>query len=165
MSSETNIVQGGASITIGSDLGYIRDGVSLGITSDMYYGTAEGVNTNLTARRPSVVYEIKTTLLEPTMANLVIAFDWSNASATASAANTLEFGGENFSPTENEVVIYGYVPGGSDYTRTITIDRGVAVPSEGMAFADAEETKVPLVISCLYSTTNSRVGQMSDATA
>jgi hypothetical protein len=161
----TNIVQGGASITIGSDLGYIQGGVTLITNADMYYATVEGINTDLHARNTKQTYEIRTTLVEPTMANLKIALDWSTASATASGGNINKFGGGNFKPTERDVVIYGYVPGSGMYARNIEIYRGVAVPGGEITMANAEETRIPIVIHGLYTPSASAVGCLTDAIA
>jgi hypothetical protein len=156
----TNIVQGGASITIGSDLGYIQGGVTLITNADMYYATVEGINTDLHARNTKQTYEIRTTLVEPTMANLKIALDWSTASATASGGNINKFGGGNFKPTERDVVIYGYVPGSGMYARNIEIYRGGEI-----TMANAEETRIPIVIHGLYTPSASAVGCLTDAIA
>jgi hypothetical protein len=165
----TNIVQGGASITVGSDLGYIQGGVTLIVNSDMYYAGVEGINTDLHCRVPKKTYEIRTTLVEPTMANLKIAFDWTKASATAAGGNTQEFGTQgasgDFKPTDRTVVIYGYVPGSAGYVRNFQIDRAVAVPGGEVTMANAEETRVPVVFHALYYPASSRVGIMTDAIA
>ena len=166
MSDVNNIVQGGASITIGSDLGYLKDGVTMAVSSDMSYTRVEGVNANMIARKVNQNYEIRTVLAEPTVANLRLAYDMQNATGTASGGlETQTFGGENFKPSENIVQIYGYVPGSGQYTRYIKFDRGVAIPSDDLTFADADSTGLSIAMACLYSVTNSRVGIITDATS
>ncbi|HEY5132109.1 MAG TPA: hypothetical protein VII85_00330 [Candidatus Krumholzibacteriaceae bacterium] len=162
----TNICQGGASITVGTDLGFITGGVTLVTNADMYYAGCEGVTTDIHARVPKTTYEIKTTLLEPTMANLKIALDWSAASASSSGGNAQTFGTSGqFKPTERMVMIYGYVPGSGMFSRLIMLDRAIAVPGGDIVMANAEETKVPVVFHGLYSPPTSRVGMMIDALA
>ena len=160
MASYHNIIQGNASILVGSDLGYITGGVKLVVSSEMYYVSPEGINANVHARRTSQTYEVQATLLEPTMANIIIAHDWQNTSGSA-----MDFGGENFKPTETAVTIYGYVPGSGLYTRTIAADRSVAVPNGEMTYSDAQETQLPVTFHLLYDPTDSRCGVMTDATS
>ena len=164
MSSHYNICLGNASMTIGSDLGYITGGVILTVASEMYYVKPEGVNAPVLARNTGQTYEMKTTLLEPTMANMQIAFDWQNSSASASGGSSrLDFGNENMIPTERTISIYGYVPGSGLYTRTIYADQAVAVPGADVTATDTAETSIPVTFHLLYNETNSRCGYMDDA--
>jgi len=165
MASYLNIVQGGASITVGSDLGYIRDGVTLVVNAEPYYTSVEGINCHIHARMPQQNYEVRTTLMEPTLANLKIAFDWQTASATAASAAINEFGGDNFKPTERDVKIYGYVPGASAYTRYFQLFRAIAVGGGEVKSAHDEETRLPVVFHGLYYPTSASVGLVSDATS
>jgi len=166
VSSYDNIIQGGASITIGSDLGYLKEGVTMSVASDMVYTRVEGINANVMARNVNQNYEFRTVLAEPTRANLKIAFDWQNASATAAGSLEINtFGGENFIASANDVKIYGYVPGSAAYTRYIELYRAIAIPNGEVSFADAESTGLPITFAGLYYATSSCVGQLADSTA
>lgn len=167
MADYNNIIQGGAAVLVGSDLGYITDGVTFAVIEEMYYKRPEGVSMDVHARRVSQNYEIRTTLLEPTMANMQIALDWQGTSATASGGlEQLEFGNDgNFKPSASVVKIYGYVPGSGGFTRYVQLDRAVAITNVESSFQDAEETKLPLAMHALYDATNSRAGLLSDATS
>jgi hypothetical protein len=166
MGEVNNIVAGGASITVGSDLGFIKHGAGVVLTPscEPLYIKVEGVNTCVAARLPDVSYEISTVLSEPTMANIKLAWSWKNASSTASGSS-LAFGGENFVPPISGVTIYGYVPGSGGYTRQIVIDRAMAIPGGELKYTNAEETCIALTMRCIYDSTNSRIGRLVDATS
>ena len=134
----------------------------MAVEGDMWYGKVEGINADIVARRPKVSYKVQTTMVEPTMANLKIANDWQNTEGILDPV-TLDFGGENFIPTEEAVIIYGYVPGGDLYTRMFTFSRAVVEPGGEMKHTDEEWTKVAIVFKGLWDETNSRVGELSDA--
>lgn len=163
MGNSTNIVVGGASIIHDStDLGYIVDGVTLIVESDMWYGAVEGIPADIVARRTKSSYKFATTLVEPTMANLKIAYDWQNTESGDDPI-ALDFGGENFVPSTASVEIYGYVPGGDLFTRKITLDSAVAESGGELKNTDADMVKIPVTFKGLYNETNSRVGELSDA--
>lgn len=164
MGDATNIIVGGASMVIdSSDIGYIVDGVALLTEADMQYFEVEGIPTPVAARRKAK-YKAQTTLVEPTMANLKIANDWQNTEGILDPI-VLDFGGENFIPTEVEIEIYGYVPGGDLYTRMFTFDSAVAEPGGEVKHTDADMTKVAVTFAALWNATNSRCGTLSDASS
>jgi len=165
MGDSTNIIIGGATLLVDDvNLGYIVDGVRMTVEADMWYGKVEGVPVDIVARRPRVSYKFQATLVEPTLANLKIAYDWSNTQ-DAGPPITLDFGGENFIPTSLEVAIYGYVPGGDLFTRMLTIDVAVVEPGGEMVHTDEDMTKIPVVFKGLWDEATSRVGELSDAAA
>lgn len=167
MGDHNNVIAGGASITLGSDLGYILQGtgVVMSVTSEPLYVNVEGMNAEIMARFPKVSYEFTTTLAEPTMQNMIYAYDWQNDSATGASGNVLEFGGENYVPTVREITIFGYVPGSGNFTRQIALDRAVAVPGGEHKYTDTEVTTVPFTFHGLYDSGDSRVGQLIDGTS
>jgi hypothetical protein len=158
----TNIVQGGASVTISSDLGFIADGVVITPSFEMSYGKAEGIPAHLTARRPISNYDIAFTLLEMTLANFKIAWDIKNA-VSGSAPATLKFGGENFVPTENVLVVYGYTPGATSYARSVTFQRTVVSAPGEFATKDSDPSSLAVTLHALYYPTGTCVGTFSDA--
>lgn len=162
MGSQANIIVGGAALVVGSDLGYIVDGVTMTVEADMWYGAVETIPVDIVSRRTKTHYKFVSTLVEPTMANLKIAYDWQNTAGGLDPI-TLDFGGENFIPTESAVEIYGYVPGGNLYTRKLSLDRAVVEPGGELKHTDADMVKVQVTFKGLYSETNSRVGVLSDA--
>jgi len=167
MGDENNIVAGGASITVGSDLGYIQypDGVTMTVNAEMLYVQVESLNTDIVARNTKTTYEVSTILAEPTMDNLTIAYDWQNASSTGASGNQILFGGDNSKPSGRVVHIYGYVPGSGGYTRTWKFFNAVAVPGGEWKATDSEISKTPVTFHCLYSTSDSGVGMLIDATS
>lgn len=162
MGTYTNIVQGGASVLITSDLGYISDGVSIAPSFEMSYGKAEGVNAHLTARRTLANYDVSFTLLEMTLENFIIAWNVKNAKVTGPPA-TLKFGGENFVPTENTLVVYGYTPGATSYARTVTFYRAVVSSPGEFATKDSDPSSLAVTMHGLYHVSNAAVGIFSDA--
>ena len=165
MADKYNITQGGGSVTIGSDLGYIDGAVTLNVASEMSYFAPVGVHADVFARNVKATYEVSFTLAEPTMDNLVIVFDWSNGSGTGASGNEVEFGGENMVPTERVVQIYGYVPGSGRYTRYFQLDRAVAVPGSEWSAQDDSPSLVQATFHGLYDTDDTRVGLLVDATS
>jgi hypothetical protein len=164
MGTYTNIVQGGATVTISSDLGFISDGVTITPSFEMSYGKVEGINAHLTARRPLTNYEVAFTLMEMTLANFIKAWDIKN-SVVGSAPATLEFGGENFKPTENVLVVYGYTPGATSYARSVTFQRAVVSSPGEFATKDSDPSSLAVTLHALYYTTDGNVGKFSDAAA
>lgn len=168
MGDHNNIIAGGAAIVIGSDLGYILQGtgVVMSVTSEpMYVRVEGGVNAEVMARFPLVSYEFTTTLAEPTMQNMIYAYDWQNSTGTGASGNVIEFGGENYVPTVREITIFGYVPGSGNFTRQIVLDRAVAIQGGEHKYTDTEVTTVPFTFHGLYDSADSRVGQMIDGTS
>lgn len=164
MGTYTNIVQGGATVTIGSDLGFIADGVTITPSFEMSYGKAEGINAHITARRPLANYDVSFTLLEMTLANFIKAWDIKN-SISGSAPATLKFGGENYKPTENVLVVYGYTPGATSYARSVTFQRAVVSSPGEFATKDSDPSNLAMTLHALYYPTGTCVGTFSDAAA
>jgi hypothetical protein len=164
MATYTNIVQGGASVYIGADLGYIADGVAITPSFEMSYGKAEGIPAHITARRPMSNYDASFTLMEMTLENFIIAWNIKNSKVTGPPA-TLKFGGENFKPTENTLVIYGYTPGATSYARTVTFYRAVVSSPGEFKTSDADPSSVAVTMHGLYHVSNAAVGIFSDAAA
>ena len=167
MASYSNIVQGGAAIEVATtDLGYIKDGAAIAVSSEMMYHMVEGINAHVGARNPQQNYDITTSLSEATLTNWALAWDWQETQDSGPPV-TLEFGTQgtssSFVPTEAAVEIFGYVPGGSNYTRTILLDRCIAVPGGEFKSSDGVETVIPITYHALYCVTNTRIGVISDA--
>ena len=158
-----NYAVGGATVTIGSDLGYIKDGVTVTPSVELY--TIEGVEQLLTpaeAYRVSEGWEISFTLCEPTMANLQIAVDCDNTPA----AGVVDIGDNQFTPTKRVIVMTGIVPGGDAYVRTWQFDACVVSGPAEIKFTKGQETNLAVTFMALYDDqTNNRVSELTDATA
>jgi len=162
MASKDNLVQGGASVTIGSDLGYLGDGITFAPTLSQYYQKVEGIPMDLGAR-DTWGYDISFTLSEITQANMKIAMGIQEAVAGA-GPYTLDIVPEAV-PAEMAVVIYSYVPGANMYVRTITASRCVLSAPASLVTKDAEESKLACTFHLLYDVTNTRAALISDAAA
>ena len=158
-----NVVIGGATVTIGSDLGYIKDGITINPTAEHYFvEDVEGYPGRHAAKRIRENYAISFTLIEPTQANIKIGWDVTNAPAGTDPI-TLEFGSDSVTPQERVLVVTGVVPGVGGFVRTVQFDRAIIEDPGEMKITDFEESKLPVTMTCLYDSTNSRVGQFSDA--
>ena len=157
-----NIVFGGAAITIGSDIGYIKDGVAISWSIDLYQVEGiEGLLTSPVARRTKEQPTITFTTIEPTLENMKLVWDITNATS-GTGPTTLEFGGDSATPQERVIVVSGIVPGGVT-VRSIQFDVCVVSAPGEMTITQFGEVAVQSAFVALWDTTNTRLGQFSDA--
>lgn len=162
MGTPANIVFGGAAVTIGTDVGYIKDGVAISWSVDLYQVEGiEGLLTSPVARRTKEQPTIAFTTIEPTLANMKLAWDITN-STSGTDPITLEFGGDSAIPQERVIVVTGIVPG-DVFVRSIQFDVCVLSAPGEMTITQYGEVAVQSSYVALYDTTNSRLGQFSDA--
>ena len=164
MGDETNLVQGGGSILIGSDLGFMKGGWTLTPTAENYYSKVDGIPGDVASRRIKSGFDLAFTLVEITLVNIKMAWDEANASAGVGPF-TLDVGLDTLTHQEREIEIYAYVPGGDLFVRTITIDRAVVSAPAELKTSDEEESGLACQFHALYSVTNSRFLEFSDAVA
>lgn len=163
-----NIVFGGAAITIGSDLGYIKDGLHLSREEEVYYVTGiEGIMTPPRAHRTSLNYTVSGTFLEPAIVGVFqIPLAW-GCLDTAGTTGVLEVGKKadmaiEPSGLEKAVTITGIEPGGTD-VRTIAITKATADGAGEMVISDYEETAVPFSFKALYDASGDKIFTITDA--
>jgi len=170
MASSNNIVQGGATVVMGvgtaaTDLGYIKDGLTITPTVDLYLvGEAvEQLTLPVKAYRVSETIEMAFTIIEPTLANIKTA--WDIAAATGGTGPiTLDIGENQFTPQENILTFTGLVPGATQYVRSITAPVAVVNSPGEMNIGKAEETSLATGVVCLYDDISSNYAlQISDA--
>ena len=162
MADKDNLCQGGAAVLIGSDLGYLGDGITFAPTLSQYYQKVEGIPMDIGAR-DTWGYDISFVLSEITQANMKIAMGIQETIAAGPPA-TLDIVPEAV-PTEQVIVIYSDVPGGDLFLRTITGDRCVLSAPAALVTKDAEESKLACTFHLLYDFTNGWAAQISDAAA
>jgi len=172
--ARANVVQGTgwtvdgstAAVTIGSDLGYVKDGIRITPSVDLYLvGEAvEQLTLPVKAFRVSETIEISFTLLEATLANIKLVEDIDNATAGAGPI-TLDWGDNQFIPTENALVVTGVVPGATRYVRTVTFPKAVLTSPAEIAFTKTEETALNATYTALYSESDTYAAEISDATS
>ena len=162
MGDVDNIMIGGATVAIGGDLGFIRDGVTISPNAEHYFvEQIEGFPGRHKARRTSETYEIAFTLEEPTLQNTRIGWDITNATSGADPI-LLNFGSDSVKPQERLIAIGGLAPGASEFTRGIFLPRCIASSPGEFKITDFEESKLPCVFTAEYQTSTSLVGQFSD---
>jgi len=168
MAATTNITVGGASVTVGSSMGYIKDGVTLTPTLELF--TVDGIEQLLTpsrAWRVSEQFECQFTTVEPTQANIKIALDCDNTWTGTPPA--LKFGDNQFSPANDTayvVVMTGYTAAATQYVRTITLHRCFLSTPAPIKFTKGQETNLAMTFLCCYEEdTDVCVGTISDATS
>ena len=167
MSASTNLTVGGATVYIGADLGYIKDAVTITPTVELF--TVDGVEQLLTpaaAWRVSESFECTFTLVEPTEGNINIALDSDNS--WAGTPSILEFGDNQFAPTERVLVVTGKTTGATQFVRTISFGRAVLSGPAPIKFTKGEETNLALTFMCLFDEadgSHESIGWISDAAA
>lgn len=166
MGNATNIVAGGASVLIGTDLGYIKDGITITPTRELLL--PENVETLFAPPKAFLTketYGFTFTLVEPTEANIIFWLDVGNAIAPGPPA-ILKVGhgpgGDLTQPTERVLVVTGIVPGGT-FVRTITCNRAVADAPGEMKITQFEETALPCSFTIIWDSVNTRAFVISDA--
>lgn len=163
MATPANIVFGGVTVVISADLGYVKDGVTIAKSEEIY--RPSGIETLLTspvARRVSEEYTITFTLMEPTLENLKLAWD-ETAAIVGAAPRTINVGGTGATPTESVLVVTGIEPGGTDI-RSITFDKAIAMGPGEHKITQFEEAAFPCTFVTLFKTTaTARLFAISDA--
>ena len=163
----TNLVVGNATVTIGSDLGAIKDGVTITPTFTVFNVDLEQELMSSRFWYTDKNFKCEFTLCEPTLANVKIAWDVT-AATSGSGPILLNFGtasGTDFVPTNRVLAVTSFVPGASLFTRSVIFDKALLETPGPTAFSKRQETNLKCTFNCAYDTTNSRVGKFSDATA
>lgn len=149
----TKIIIGGASVTIGVDLGYIKDGLHISKEEEIYYVTGvEGLPTPPMAHRTSIQYTMSGTLVEPTLANIILAWACTDAPGTT---GILEIGKaaemDIVTNLEKAVNFLGHhTQAGA--VRTIAAAKCTADGPGEMVISDSEETSLPFTFKVLWDT-------------
>ena len=168
MGTKANIVVGGATVLIGSDLGFIKGGIKLTPTREQF--TPEDVDSLYGPIKKWLTkeeYAFDFTLMEPTQANIKIWLDSTNAPGAGPDPIPLDIGhgpsGDTGVVTENILVMTGIVPG-NIFVRTITVTNAVLETPGEMTIAQSGEASCPIVMTALWDDSNNRFFLISDAT-
>jgi len=164
MAEEDNCVIGGATATVGSDLGYLKsgDGVAVVPTVEHYHLEVESALSPVKSFRIKEAFEINFTLCEPTLANIVIACGTDNA-ASGTGPTVLSLGDNQVDVVEVVVAITGIVPGGDGFTRTWTFHRCILTSPPEIKFTKDEPTMLPVGFTAHYDSTETEISEISDA--
>lgn len=164
---EANIVVGNADFSIGSSLGYIKEGITIQKNEDMLFiEGAEGVFTSPKAFRTKANYTISCTVIEPTLANLQYMLDANDAIGGTPPLDTLDVGKKaegGLGLIERVLTLQSYEPGVTTDLRLITIDRAVSNGPGEIKFTQFEEVKLPMVFETVYNDDATRQILITDA--
>lgn len=150
-------------MTIGTDLGYIKDGVTITPSFEIYKPSGiEGLLTAPKSRRIAEEYTIAFNLIEPTLANIRLWIDSTNTASTGLPPLTLQVGGDSATPNERVLVVTSIEPGGTD-VRTITFHKAVAEGAGEWKVTDFEEGTLPCSYVTLWDTATAELFLVSDA--
>jgi hypothetical protein len=160
------IIVGGATVSIGGDVGGIKNGINQTPTIDLF--TVDGIEQMPVAADAWItnrVFELSFTMVEPTLANIIIAWDLPDAAAgtgpiTLDVLTTL-----THEPTERAITVTGVVPIAGRFVRTVVWDKCVLTSPAPLYFGKAQETNLEVTFMCLWDSATSMVGDFSDAAA
>jgi hypothetical protein len=168
MGTALNIVAGGAAVTIGSDLGYIKDGITVTPTRELLMPeNIEGLYAPPRSFLTKETYGVTFTLVETDRDNLKLWLDSTNTESGADPI-VLDVGhgpsGDVGQPTERVLVIKGLVPGNAPpFLRTITWNQAVADAPGEFKITQFEEAAFPCSFTTIWDQTLNRMFQCQDA--
>ena len=167
--NDAQIVWGGATALIGSDLGSLDSGsgVVISYSSEMVSigANVEQLTLPVASFRTSEEYTMAFTLLEPTLASIKIAVDSDNTISAPGGGSpeTVDVGDNQFALTARVVVVTGVAPASGKFVRTVTAPEAVLTGGTEIKFTKAEATSLAMTFLCHYNGTKA-LG-FSDATA
>lgn len=167
-----NLVVGNATVLIGSDLGAIKEGITITPTYTVFNVDIEQEAFPSRYWYTDKKFTIEFTLCEPTLENIKIAWDMAGT-ITGANPRLLDIGtsaGTDFVPTSRVVVVTSFTPGGAGgtlFTRTVTFHKALLETPGATTFTKRSEVSMKTTWNCTLDTaqTPDRVGQFSDATA
>lgn len=171
MGTAANVVAGGAAIEVAGDLGYIKDGITITPTRELFM--PENVETLYAPPKAFLTketYGVTFTLVETTLANIKIWLDDTNATSGANPILLLVGhgpSGDEGQPTERALVVKALVPGASLFVRTITFTKAVADAPGELKITQFEEAALPCSFTTIWDPTGAaeQVFNISDVTA
>lgn len=171
MGTTANLVIGGAVLQVTNnaspgvltDVGFVKDGIVITPAFETYrVEGAEGTPGVLAMRRTKTEYTVKTTIMEPTLANIHRAWD-TYISGTTEPSSPLNLTA-SATVKERKIAITSNknLAGG---TRTITFWRTVVESAGDLKVTDYEGCFLPMTVVCLYdsSATPAGIGTIADA--
>lgn len=162
-----NIVSGGAKVVIGSDLGAIKDSVTITPTVEILTVDLEQELTPSKAWPMGRRWTIDFTVCEPTLANIKIAWDVVRAVGGAGPF-TLDIGSAELATDmvlqPRALVLSSIVPG-NVFIRSVFFHACIIETPAPMVFSKRQEVNLKQTFTALYdyAQTPDRVGLFSDA--
>lgn len=147
-----NVIANSATMSInGTDVGYTKDGIAIRMAREYLEITPDQVNGPVKVSKTMEQMFVKTTLLEPTLANLRWAWDQSAES---------QIGNSDSVVNEVAIVVSGDAPNGG--TRTFTLSR--CVPQGDAELNYGRETEVGLEVEFqALKDSDGRFGTLADS--
>jgi len=146
-----NIIIGVGEVSInGTGIGYTGGGVSVTKNEEKIEKEVDQSFSPVGIHKIKETYEVKTTLLEATLANLKIVWDQSNSVTEASPTRTLSWG-INTSVTEFTLIFKGKSPEG--YDRTYSVRKAVVWEVGEIMHIKNDMTAYPVTFRILPDTT------------
>lgn len=143
-----------------ADVGGTKDGIELGINDEYAVLDVDQIIYEIGRKRTKRVVTIKTSLAEPTLANLAIA-----VANTAPVANVLnaDDGLAAFSPAYSACIFDGIAPGG--FRRRVTLRKTLPTDSVGVAYKKDGQTLIPVTFTGHWVSASIVPFKVEDATS
>jgi hypothetical protein len=176
--TSTNLIQGPATVYHGlfgatepatiatapgagwTDAGGTKDGVALDIESTWSDLTVDQLIDVVARRRVGRLVAVRTSLAEPTLANLAQA-----VANTAPVSNVLE--GDDglgaFAPAYGAILVDGIAPGG--FRRRITLRKTLPIDNVGLEYKKDGQTLIPVRWAIHWVSTSIKPWKIEDATS
>lgn len=152
----TKIIIGGATVSIGGDLGYIKDGLHISKEEEVYYVTGvEGLPTPPMAHRTSIQYSMSGTLIEPTAAHIQLVFGGTDTMGTDGLMSLGMAAEMDIVTNLEKAVSFTSYHTQAAAVRTFAAAKCTADGPGEMVLSDAEETSLPFTFKVLWDTTGS----------
>lgn len=142
------------------DMGGTKDGVELTIADEYALLDVDQIIYDMGRRRTKRAVSVKTSLAEPTLANLAAA-----VANTAPAANVMngDDGLAAFNPSTSAILVDGIAPGG--FRRRIILRATLPTDSVGIAYKKDGQTLIPVTWSLQWVSTSIAPFKIEDATS
>lgn len=143
-----------------TDVGGTKEGVELGIADEYAVLDVDQIIYEVARRRTKRVVTIKTSLAEPTLANLAFA-----TANTAPVANVLtaDDGLAAFAPAYSACIFDGIAPGG--FRRRVTLRKTLPTDSVGVAYKKDGQTVIPVTFTGHWVSSSIFPYKVEDATS
>lgn len=176
--TSTNLIQGPATLYSGlfgatepatitvlpttgwADVGGTKDGIELAVADDYAVLDVDQIIYEIARRRTKRVVTMKTSLAEPTLANLAIAI-----ANTAPVTNVLtaDDGLTAFAPAYGALIMDGIAPGG--FRRRVTLRKTLPTDNVATAYKKDDQTLLPVTWSAHWVSSSIPPFKIEDATS
>jgi hypothetical protein len=165
-----NLVVGNATVVIGTDVGAIKEGITVTPTFSVFNVDIEQELMPSRFWYTDKKFQLEFTMCEPTLANVKYSWDVSSSITGGTPPNpfVMTFGtaaGTDFVPAARTIVCTSFVPGGAGgnlFTRTVIFNKCLLETPGPTVFSKRGETNLKCTFNCAIQ--SGSVGLFSDAT-